>query len=54
LNEKQFELTKPVAELEDGKTYTVFYFRANYKDTYTGIIDVTEEVKKFVESSTLK
>jgi hypothetical protein len=51
LNEKQFELTKPVAELEDGKIYTVCYFRADYKDTYTGIIDVTEEVKKFIESS---
>lgn len=54
LNEKQFELTKPVAELEGDKIYTVFSFRANYKDTYTGIIDVTEEVKKFIESSKLK
>jgi hypothetical protein len=54
LNEKQFELTKPVAKLEDGKIYTVCYFRADYKDTYTGIIDVTEEVKKFIESSKLE
>lgn len=50
LDEKQFELTKPVEELEGGKIYTAFNF-TDYKKEYTGIIDVTEEVKKFVESS---
>jgi hypothetical protein len=48
LNEKQYELTKPVADLEEGKIYTAFTF-TNYEKDYTGIIDVTEEVKKFIE-----
>lgn len=48
LNEKQFELTTPVKELEAGKIYTAFIF-TDYKNEYTGIIDVTEEVKKFIE-----
>ena len=50
LNEKQFELTTPVKELEAGKIYTAFKF-TGYENDYTGIIDVTEEVKKFLESS---
>jgi len=52
LNEKQFELTTPVKELEGGKIYTVFNFSGyGNKNDYTGIIDVTEGVKKFLESS---
>ena len=49
LNEKQFELTTPVKELEAGKIYTAFKF-TGYENDYTGIIDVTEEVKKFLGS----
>ena len=56
LNKKQFELTKPVAELEGDKIYTSFNFQVydeeytGIDEPYTGIIDVTEEVKNFVYS----
>lgn len=50
LNERDFELTTPVKELEAGKIYTAFTFTDyGQVSTYTGIIDVTEEVKKFIE-----
>ena len=47
-NRSYEEGTKP-AELEDGKIYTVFTFVTDViSEDYTGIIDVTEGVKAFI------
>jgi len=59
LNDKQLELCKKITSLEEGKIYVCFNFRRLPNDIsngkgweyYTGVIDVTEQVKEFIEKS---
>ena len=55
LNGKQLELSEKIDHLEEGKIYVVFGFRddtdLNRLQHYTGVIDVTEPVKEFIEKS---
>lgn len=57
IKSSSIEISKPITELEKDKIYTVFTFKNNeinpetsdFDDEFTGIIDVTEGVKKFIE-----
>ena len=55
LNEEELKRCKKIDHLEEGKIYVAFSFRdmenLNNDQFYTGIIDVTEPVKKFIEKS---
>ena len=55
LNGKQLKLSEKIDHLEEGKIYVVFSFRddtdLNRLQHYTGVIDVTEPVKEFIEKS---
>jgi hypothetical protein len=55
LNEEELKRCKKIDHLEEGKIYVAFSFRdmknLNNIQYYTGVIDVTEPVKKFIEKS---
>lgn len=52
LNQRAYDLTTKIEELEYDKIYTCFKLsKDDYTDDFTGVIDVTEPVKKFIEKS---
>ena len=59
LNQKAYDLTKGIRELEDNKIYVCFNLTKEYNDLtkdkfreeFTGVIDVTQDVKTFIEKS---
>jgi len=55
LNERQLKRWPKIDHLEEGKIYVAFEFQdmknLNNIQYYTGLIDVTEPVKKFIEKS---
>jgi len=59
LSQRAYELTKGIRELEDNKIYVCFHLtktnsdltKDKYREEFTGVIDVTQPVKTFIEKT---
>ena len=52
LNQRAYDLTTKIEELEYDKIYTCFKLsKDDYTDDFTGVIDVTQGVKTFIEKT---
>lgn len=56
ISEREFELTKKIEKLENGKIYTCFKIKCfdyskEYDGYFTGVIDVTEPVVTFIKKT---